>query len=120
MSKQGLFSSDDIIELVLEVSRILRRNPRLLRDYNSLLPQGIWIEPPTDVEVVETIVVVLPLGAKVYSLSGSEAPAPATTDELHRMLCSEHGWKQITTQQDSNKSQMGTLAQLLQLVRAVL
>jgi len=119
----SLIYSEKIEKLIEGVSGFLRRTPRLLRNFNALLPTDYFrIECPTDLQEVQHITVITPSGARIQHTSGiplvlPPPPAPQVTNtvELRQVLLSDHPWEIFSSPLESGWT--SCLLQLLQTVR---
>jgi len=110
-------NSLDIDNLIEEISILFRSKPRLLRDFNVLLPPNYRIECSTDVDSVTLLTVITPTGARIQTTTDSSlvppSPCVTNTDELRSFLSSDHGWKELV---DLEASWASCILQLLQTV----
>ncbi|KAG6832997.1 hypothetical protein H0H87_012583 [Tephrocybe sp. NHM501043] len=62
----------NVVEGVQHIALVFRGNPKLLRDLNAVLPRGYLVQCPTDVELVEYVVLITSAGGQILSASGPD------------------------------------------------
>jgi hypothetical protein len=118
-----LIHSEAIEKLIQGVSDILRKTPKLLRDFNSLLPADRFrIECPTDVQEVGYFSVITPSGARIQYASGltispNSPRLPTNTAELRKLVMSDRPWEILSAKLEPGWT--SCLLQLLQTVRGM-
>ena len=100
--------------MIYDVSRILKSKPKLLYNFNTLLPDGHRIECLTGVDEVQLITVIISDRAWIQGTSELDLDNHVTnTDQLRECLSSDDGMEKLT----SLKSEWAScILQLLQTV----
>ncbi|KAF5383849.1 hypothetical protein D9615_003654 [Tricholomella constricta] len=109
-------SHSSVTQDVQEISRLLKKEPKLVRDLNTVLPLDLTVHCPADVEEVEFVVLIASRSGEILSTSGSVAVLEpfSTTLELGVSLPQNDEWQRIESYCSTNPQWASCVSQLLQ------